>query len=182
MDTSTTDDVDMARKGDHSAYERLYRLHKPDVSSLCLRITRKPEEAEDLSQNVFLQAYLKLPQFRGESSLGTWLHRIAVNECLQYLRKERRTSAHLEECYRLSLINQHQLHRRDRGVTLRRLGLREAFGSLQSSTQSLLLLRHVTGYTEQELTRLTNVPLGTTKARLSRGRKALREMLDRRTR
>lgn len=179
MDASESDDVVLAQKGDHSAYERLYHLHKHRVFSLCLRITRKPEEAEDLSQNVFLQAYLKLPQFRGDSPLGTWLHRIAVNECLQYLRKERRTSIHLEECYRLILINQHQLHRRDRGATLRRLGIREAFGSLQSLTQSLLFLRHVTGYTEQELTRLTGVPLGTTKARLSRGRKALREILDR---
>ena len=182
MDASESDDVVMARKGDDSAYERLYHLHKHRVVSLCLRITRKPEEAEDLSQNVFLQAYLKLPQFRGDSPLGTWLHRIAVNECLQYLRKERRTAAHLEKCCRLIPIDQDQMHRPDRGVTLSRLQVREAFGSLQSSTQSLLFLKHVTGYTEQELTRLTGVPLGTTKTRLSRGRKALREILDRRTR
>ena len=182
MNATDNDDVVKARRGDHSAYERLYHLHKHKVFSLCLRITRKPEEAEDLSQNVFLQAYLKLAQFRGDSPLGTWLHRIAVNECLQYLRKERRTSACLEECYRSILINQDQLHRHDRGVTLRRLGIRQAFGSLPRSTQRLLFLKHVTGYTERELTRLILVPLGTTKARLSRGRQALREIIDRRTR
>lgn len=178
VDPSERADVVMAAKGDHSAYERLYRSHRHKIFSLCLRITGKAEEAEDVSQNVFLQAYLKLPQFRGDSSLGTWLHRIAVNECLQYLRKERRTSAHLEECYGLTLIDQHQLHHRDRGGALCRLGIREALGSLPRSTQSLLFLRHIKGYTEQELTKLTGVPLGTTKARLSRGRKALREILE----
>src|SRR5690242_19169631 len=123
MNACERSDVIKAQSGDHSAYERLYHVYKHRVLSVCLRIVRQREEAEDLLQQVFLQAYLKLYQFRGDSSIGTWLHGIALNECFQHLRKERRQSKCFQECYTSLLFHERNVHRNSRENPLRRLGV-----------------------------------------------------------
>ncbi|HXV62642.1 MAG TPA: RNA polymerase sigma factor, partial [Vicinamibacteria bacterium] len=72
--------------GDDAAFERLYRKHCGAVFGLALRMLRNREDAEDLLQEIFLQVHDKLPTFAGRSAFGTWLHRLAVNRCLDHLR------------------------------------------------------------------------------------------------
>ncbi|MGH9961599.1 MAG: RNA polymerase sigma factor, partial [Pyrinomonadaceae bacterium] len=79
--------VELAAAGNMAAFEELYRRHNRRVYSLCLRMTRSVSEAEDLTQDVFVQLFRKLNTFRGESSFATWLHRLAVNEVLMHFRK-----------------------------------------------------------------------------------------------
>src|SRR5260370_36670678 len=80
--------IERAKQGDAESFEALYGLHKRRVYSLCLRMTGNTAEAEDLTQEAFLQLYRKIATFRGESAVSTWLHRLAVNVVLmQLLRK-----------------------------------------------------------------------------------------------
>ncbi len=81
--------IDKAKQGDAEAFEFLYNLHKRRVYSLCLRMTANTAEAEDLTQEAFLQLFRKIGTFRGESAFSTWLHRMAVNVVLMHLRKNR---------------------------------------------------------------------------------------------
>ncbi len=86
-----------AQQGDAECFEALYGLHKRRVYSLCLRMTGNTADAEDLTQEAFLQLYRKIATFRGESAFSTWLHRLAVNVVLMRLRKKGLPEVSLEE-------------------------------------------------------------------------------------
>ena len=85
---SETEAIEGAKQGDSGCFEALYAMHKRRVYSLCLRMTRNVEEAEDLTQDAFLQLYRKIASYRGESAFSTWLHRLAVNTVLMHMRKK----------------------------------------------------------------------------------------------
>src|SRR5437660_12866436 len=80
--------ITRAQCGDAAAFEFLYKAHSRRVYSVCLRMTRNPAEAEDLSQQAFLQVFRKIGTFRGESGFSTWLHRVTVNIVLMHLRRK----------------------------------------------------------------------------------------------
>jgi RNA polymerase sigma-70 factor (ECF subfamily) len=80
--------IERAKQGDAEAFQFLYGLHRRRVYSLCLRMTSNTAEAEDLTQEAFLQLFRKIATFRGESAFSTWLHRMAVNVVLMQLRKK----------------------------------------------------------------------------------------------
>ena len=85
---SEAEAIERAQQGDGVCFESLYAMHKRRVYSLCLRMTGNTAEAEDLTQEAFLQLYRKIATFRGESAFSTWLHRLAVNVVLMHLRKK----------------------------------------------------------------------------------------------
>lgn len=87
--SSDFDLVRDATQGDHAAFAELVRHHDRAILRLALHLTGSPQDAQDLCQETFLKAYRKLSSFRFESSFATWLHRIAANSCLGYLRKQR---------------------------------------------------------------------------------------------
>ena len=89
--------IERAQQGDGQCFESLYSMHKRRVYSLCLRMTGNTAEAEDLTQEAFLQLYRKIATFRGESAFSTWLHRLAVNVVLMHLRKKGLPEVSLEE-------------------------------------------------------------------------------------
>src|ERR671922_2725506 len=95
-------DLDLVRKaqrGDSDAFAALFYAHRPRVYSLCLRMTNNTAEAEDLTQDAFLQVFRKLSTFRGDSALSTWLYRIAVNTVLMHFRKKALRQISLDEPY-----------------------------------------------------------------------------------
>ena len=89
--------IERAQQGDGECFESLYSMHKRRVYSLCLRMTGNTAEAEDLTQEAFLQLYRKIATFRGESAFSTWLHRLAVNVVLMHLRKKGLPEVSLQE-------------------------------------------------------------------------------------
>ena len=89
-DLNEAEAIERAKQGDAEAFETLYDLHRRRVYSLCLRMTANTAEAEDLTQEAFLQLFRKIGTFRGESAFSTWLHRMAVNVVLMRLRKKGR--------------------------------------------------------------------------------------------
>ena len=82
--------IRQAQRSDAKAFESLYRLHVDKIYGLCLRMTGNVSEAEDCTQDAFIQAWNKLAKFRGDSAFATWLHRVAVNTVLGRIRKSKR--------------------------------------------------------------------------------------------
>src|SRR6202167_1648781 len=95
--SSDSELVARAQRGDADAFAILFHTHKPRVYSLCLRMTNNAAEAEDITQEAFLQVFRKLSTFRGDSALSTWLYRIAVNTVLMRFRKKSLPELSLDE-------------------------------------------------------------------------------------
>src|SRR6478609_3525985 len=91
--------VKRAQQGDSEAFASLFHAHKARIYSVCLRMTNNTAQAEDLTQDAFLQVFRKLATFRGDSALSTWLYRIAVNTVLMHFRKKALRQISLDEPY-----------------------------------------------------------------------------------
>src|SRR5580765_521486 len=102
-DLTEADAIRQAKNGDAGAFEHLYNVHCRRVYSLCLRMIRNPVEAEDLTQQTFLQLFRKIGTFRGESGFSTWLHRVTVNVVLMHLRRRKPAEIVFEDLDRAQL-------------------------------------------------------------------------------
>jgi RNA polymerase sigma-70 factor, ECF subfamily len=169
--------VQLAATGNMEAFEELYRHYHRRVYSLCLRMTRNVSEAEDLTQDVFIQLFRKLGTFRGEASFGTWLHRLTVNEVLMHFRKpsvkvERTTEdgttptqivGGTERPEKMSLVD--------------RIALDEAIRQLSPGYRAVFILHDVEGYEHQQIGKILGCAAGTSKSQLHKARLKLRRLL-----
>ena len=166
--------VERARAGDTRAFERLYREHAGRIYGLCLRMTREPATAEDCTQETFINAWRALGQFETRSSLGTWLHRIAVNVTLARRRKAVRDAAVPDvEVEEEAVEPQWTLE-----TPVEVEEIEDAIGSLPEGARDALVLHALYGYSHIEAAEMLGVAEGTCKAQLHRARKLLRERLN----
>jgi len=171
--------IQRAKLGDEDACEALYREFKPVILSLCLRMTSNAADAEDVTQDVFLQIFRNLSSFRGEAKLSTWLHRITVNCTLMHLRKRKRAgvvlgSAPLEETSSLSSGGARRLTTQG---TLTRLAVEQAVGRLTSQKQSVFMLHDLSGLTHREIANQLGLSLTNSRCCLHRAHAELRAIL-----
>jgi RNA polymerase sigma-70 factor (ECF subfamily) len=167
--------VDRARRGDVDAFERLYQLHAGRVYALCLRLAGEPVEARELVQDTFIHAWEALPRFRGESSLTTWLHRIAVNALLERRRRDKRRSARValvddeDDAESASLANGFVAP----ADVATAIDLERAIAALPPGVRRAFVLHEVEGYTHEEVAGMTGLATGTLRAQLHRARQLL---------
>jgi RNA polymerase sigma-70 factor (ECF subfamily) len=154
-----------ARAGDVRAFEALYRSLAPGVYGLCLRLARNPSEAQDCTQDTFVRAWQRLGDFRGDSRLGTWLHRIAVNEVLGRRRHQAVEHRHL------SAVDPARRYSLDDSATLQ--DLEQAIARLPDRAREVFVLRAVYGYTHEEIAGMLSVTVSTSKSQHHRARKLL---------
>lgn len=174
---STPDEADLIRHAqarDPRAFEKLYRRHVPRIHAVCLRLTANPRRAEELTQSAFVQAWQKLPLFRGESSFISWLHRLAVNGVLMDFRTTRRREARVIGTDDPAALELPVLP----APAGSRLDLEQAIAFLPPQARTVFVLHDVEGYTHEEIAVLMNLETGTTKAQLHRARKLLQEALQ----
>ena len=164
--------VQRAAAGDSRAFERLYREHSGRVYGLCLRLTRDAHLAEDCTQDTFINAWKALPQFQTRSSLGTWLHRIAVNVSLGKRRKATPVLESEPEDEESTLGG----FALETPVEVREL--ESAIGELPDGARDALVLHALYGYSHGEAAQMLGIAEGTCKAQLHRARKLLRERLN----
>jgi len=162
-----------ARAGDMSAFEQLYRRHVGRVYALCVRLTRDPFLAEDVTQEVFLQAWRKLPEYREESAFSSWLHRIAVNAVLGAQRARRRREFWLAAFRRLRAAGRTPTT----GNPRLRIDVDTAIASLPDSARNVFVLHDVEGYRHEEIAAMLGIAPGTCKAQLHHARRRLRKEL-----
>jgi len=178
---SEAEAIERAKRGDPDAFEVLYALHKRRVYSLCLRMTSNVAEAEDLTQEAFLQLYRKIATFRGESAFSTWLHRMAVNVVLMKLRKKGLPEVSLEETLE---PQQEDAPRKDIGArdlvlagSIDRVNLERAIESLPHGYRVIFVLHDVEGYEHNEIAEMMGCSIGNSKSQLHKARLKLRELL-----
>jgi len=171
-----------AQDGDAAAFEYLFKAHRRRVYSLCLRMIKNPAEAEDLTQQAFLQLFRKIGTFRGESGFSTWLHRVTVNIVLMHLRRKKPTEILFEDLYRPSTDDEGP---REHGSSdtsmfgaIERLNLMRAIRNLPSGYKQVFLLHDVIGYEHSEIAGLLGCSTGCSKSQLHKARKRLRCLLQ----
>ncbi len=171
-------DVALAASGDRRAFERLYKAHVNRVFTLCTRMCGSRVRGEELTQDVFVRTWEKLPQFRGDSSFSTWIHRIAVNIVLTDRKNEGRARQRMKEddddvgegIFAAAATTPLDGDRMD---------LAAAIDSLPPGARQIFVLHDVEGYTHEEIAQLCGITAGGSKAQLHRARLLLREALTR---
>ncbi len=163
------------------AFAHLYSLHKRRIYSLCLRMVGNAAEAEDLTQEAFLQLHRKIATFRGDSAFSTWLHRLAINVVLMHLRKKGLPLMSLDEAMEpvhddgpgrsfgapdLSLSG-----------SIDRLALERAVGDLPAGYRLIFVLHDVEGYEHNEIASMLDCSIGNSKSQLHKARLKLRDAL-----
>jgi len=176
---SKTQLIARAQQGDEEAFTALYELYKRRVYSLCLRMTRSAADAEDLTQEALLLFFRKLPTFRGESALTTWLHRIVMNVVFMHLRKKRLHQVSLDEAETGQDLPRRQYGAPDRRLTgcPLRVSLERAISNLPSGYRSIYLLHEIHGYEHAEIAQIVNCTPGNSKSQLHKARLKLRHLL-----
>ncbi len=171
-----------AQMGDIGCFEALYAQHKRRVFSLCLHMSRNYTEAEDYTQEAFLQLYRKISSFRGESAFSTWLHRLAVNVVLMHFRRKGLVESSLEEI--LEPQNE-DAPRKEFGSTdvslvgaIDRLTLEHAIAELPPGYRMIFVLHDVEGYEHNEIAEMLGCSIGNSKSQLHKARIKLRILLS----
>jgi RNA polymerase sigma-70 factor (ECF subfamily) len=156
------------------AFEELYRQQAPRIYSLACRMAGSPEDGEDLLQEIFLQAYRKLETFKGDSAIGTWLYRLAMNHCLDYVRSRQAKMSKLTE----SLDAQATLEPAARRETpIARLDLDRAIERLPEGCREAFVLHDVEGLDHKEVGERLGIAEGTSKSQVFKARLKLRALL-----
>jgi RNA polymerase sigma-70 factor (ECF subfamily) len=177
---SDLDLVKRAQQGDSDAFASLFYSHKARIYSVCLRMTNNTAEAEDLTQDAFLQVFRKLATFRGDSALSTWLYRIAVNTVLMHFRKKALRQVSLDEPYNQDAkqVRREYGSRDGRLVSsVDRIALARAIKELPVGYRTIFLLHEVEGYEHQEIAELLDCSVGNSKSQLHKAKLRIRELL-----
>src|SRR5437868_9775939 len=163
-----------------SGFEDLYRKHPRLVYSICLRMTGNVAEADDLTQEVFIQLHRKLDSFRGESQFTTWLHRLTVNQVLMHFRRRSVRSelttddGEMPDSIDPGTVNPEAMPIVDR------IALDNAISQLPPGYRTVFVLHDVEGYEHEEIARLLGCSSGTSKSQLHKARLKLRRLLKKR--
>jgi RNA polymerase sigma-70 factor, ECF subfamily len=182
VDRSVGDAITRAQRGDPAAFESLYKAHSRRVYSVCLRMIRNPADAEDLTQQAFLQVFRKIGTFRGESGFSTWLHRVTVNVVLMHLRRKKPTeplAEHLER-HDSSDESPRELGSGNPSIVgaIDRLNLVRAIRKLPSGYKQIFVLHDVMGYEHSEIATSLQCSIGNSRSQLHKARRQLRRLLQ----
>ena len=177
---SEVEAIERAKQGNADAFEALYDLHKRRVYSLCLRMTANAAEAEDLTQEAFLQLFRKIGTFRGESAFSTWLHRMAVNVVLMRLRKKNLPVVPLDD----PLESEEESSKKELGAadpklagSVDRMQIQRAVEALPPGYRTIFVLHDVEGYEHNEIADIVGCSIGNSKSQLHKARMKLRDLL-----
>jgi len=168
------DIVARSQAGDADAFETLYRRHSARIYTLACRMAGSAEDGEDLLQEIFLQAYRKLESFKGEAALGTWLYRLALNHCLDYVRSRRAKMNKLTETLDADPMLE---PRAPRETPIARLDLERAIERLPDGCREAFVLHDVEGFGHKEIAGRLEIAEGTSKSQVFKARAKLRAWL-----
>jgi RNA polymerase sigma-70 factor (ECF subfamily) len=161
-------------KADVPAFEELYRQHSTRLFNLAWRMCGTRADAEDLLQDIFLLAYRKLPEFRGDSAVGTWLYRLAMNRCLDHLKsRQTRASGAMTPLDEEVLPGPRLVP--DGGI--KRLDLDRAISQLPDGARAAFVLHDVEGFQHHEIATILGISEGTSKSQVHKARLKLRALL-----
>lgn len=167
----------LVASGSIKAFEEIYKRHHRRTFNLCLRMTQNPSEAEDITQEVYIQIYRKSGSFRGDSAFSTWLHRLTVNQVLMHFRrrsfKNERTTEDGEMPEPVIVRSESS----QRSPLLDRIDIDKAVEQLPAGYKVIFILHDIEGFDHEEISRKTGVSVGTSKSQLHKARLKMRKLL-----
>lgn len=173
--------VQSVSQGDISAFEEIYNRHHRRVYSLCMRMLQNTTEAEDLTQDVFIQLYRKIGTFRGDSAFTTWLHRMTVNQVLMHFRKRNvkfeKTTDEGEAPVQVTMGTENP----KKMSIIDKIALENAIAQLPPGNKNVFVLHVIEGYEHEEVAKILGCAVGTSKSQLSKARLKLRKLLNKKT-
>jgi RNA polymerase sigma-70 factor, ECF subfamily len=171
-------DLDIVRRavtGNSEAFITLYKQNLPRIYAVCLRIVADREKAEEVTQQALVRTWEMLDSYRGESPLSAWIHRIAANVALDYLRSRQRLSKRVEFTDDIESYNYP-----DTSSTREiQLDIEQAIAALPLQARTVVVLHDIEGYSHGEISELLGIAIGTSKAHLHAARRILKEVLGR---
>lgn len=180
-DDSESSLVQRAKQGDEQAFATLYELHKKRVYSVCLQMTKNIADAEDLTQEAFMQVFRSVNSFRGDSAFSTWLHRIAVNTVLMKLRRRKSPPAlSLDEPVSADSPSlKLEVGKADPNLrgAIDRIALGRAAEELPAGCRRIFDLHEVEGYQHHEIAQMLQCSIGNSKSQLHKAKLKMRVIL-----
>ncbi len=173
--------VQRAQRGDEQAFASLFQGHKKRVYSVCLLMTKDVAEAEDLTQEAFMQVFRSVGSFRGDSAFSTWLYRIAVNTVLMKLRRRKAPAlVSLDEPVSAESPSlRRDVGRADLNLSgaVDRIALRRAMQELPEGCRQIFALHEVQGYQHHEIAKMLDCSVGNSKSQLHKAKMKMRDLL-----
>ena len=167
----------LATDGNLAAFEIIYQRYHRRTYALCLRMTNSQTEAEDLTQEVFIQLFRKVGSFRGDSAFSTWLHRLTVNQVLMYFRRRSVKNEKVSDDGEMPEQMVHGSANPNRMQVVDRIAIKNAVAQLPNGYRSVFMLHDVEGYEHEEVARRLGISIGTSKSQLHKARLKLRMLL-----
>ncbi len=182
VDVTSMSDYELTQasaKGNMVAFEEVYNRHHRRVYAICLRMLKNTNEAEDLTQDVFIQLHRKIGSFRGDSAFTTWLHRLTVNQVLMHFRKRtvkfEKTTEEGETPEQIVRGSE----KPGKMPVVDKIALENAIKELPKGYRSVFILHDIEGFEHEEVARILGCSVGTSKSQLHKARLKLRKLLKR---
>ena len=170
-------------RGDKSAFEELVSLYEKPVYRICYRFFNNDEDALDAAQEVFIKVYRNIKNFQGRSSFSTWLYRIAANTCITISGKKKREKEGLLQSVvqwwnsLTSKTPEEEVLERSESL-MNQKKVNEAVAKLPETYRMPLILKDIESMPMEKISQVLDIPLGTVKSRLNRGRAMLHDSLE----
>lgn len=167
----------LAAAGNIAAFEVIYQRYHRRTYSLCLRMSNSQTEAEDLTQEVFIQLFRKAGSFRGDSAFSTWLHRLTVNQVLMHFRRRSVKNEKVSDDGEMPEQTVRGTADPNKMPVVDRIALKKAIAQLPNGYRNVFVLHDVEGYEHEEVSRMLRISVGTSKSQLHKARLKLRGLL-----
>ncbi|WP_249598878.1 RNA polymerase sigma factor SigW [Peribacillus frigoritolerans] len=184
MDALIKERINQVLKGDHNAFGEIVEIYKDKVFQICFRMLGNRQEAEDLAQEAFVRAYVNIRSFNITMKFSTWLYRIATNLCIDRLRKKKPDyylDAEVAGTEGLNMYSQIASDMAKPEEEVESLELQETLQveimKLPEKYRSVIVLKYIEELSLKEISEILDLPVGTVKTRIHRGREALRKQL-----
>ncbi|AWI10962.1 MAG: RNA polymerase sigma factor SigW [Caldibacillus thermoamylovorans] len=184
MDEFVKSRIKQVRKGDQNAFGEIVELYKDKVFQLCFRMLGNSHEAEDISQEAFMRAYINIERYNIDRKFSTWLYRIATNLCIDRIRKKKPDyylDAEVAGTEGLTLYSQIPASQLAPDEEVSKIELQEIIQNeilkLPEKYRAVIVLRYIEELPLLEISKILDLPIGTIKTRIHRGREALRKQL-----
>ncbi len=164
--------IDACIENDAGAQKKLYELYSAALFNTCKRMVQNRDDAQDILQESFIDAFRGMKNFRGESTLGAWIKRIVVNKSIHHLKRKK-----LIDFESLSLKYENEAEENDDGLEISVLSINEAIQKLPAGCRMVFLLKAMENYDHKEIAEQMKISVGTSKSQYNRAKELLRELL-----
>ncbi len=175
MDCNENNLIEKCKNGDIDAFEVLIKKYKETAYNIALKILRNSEDAMDVSQEALIKVYKYMNHFNQRASFSTWLYKIVMNTCLDFIKKNKNKTYSFNEIVDKKDYQHTPEEALDRKIKIE--AVQKAINRLSPNFRNVIILRDIHGFSYDEIANMTNCSLGTVKSRIKRGREQLKNFI-----